>query len=925
MKTNPALRLLALAAGVGLLAVSAAPRVDADPPACTCRSGNACYHYLNAPVDPPDDPCNCPLCRAAPGACPKRLPDGWDPTCYTNGKMECFLRRHAASWRLSCSERLGGDCACSRNPHPEWCPFCGKDGHPWDEEGLELIRRQVEIERQILGKRARFVLVKSPHFYLLTDIDQLKVRTQSGAPRVMGMHEIAHVFIQRAEIAYEDFVRYFGPRVSLSRPCAIYLMDKDRTMQDIQAAYFGSPRTNILYGGGTTRIAGGYPFNGFATSLQKTRDDDGLHLAVRHSIGHILMSCWVQVNGQEKYLPRWVYAGAGHWLARLPAKFREMATFCADEGTPISNSGRNWFEKILKMAGGARTAPIQKIFDTNSMSALDLDMHIRAWSWFDLFLEEDRESFVKFIAGLRQGTDHRIALKEAFGCDPEEFDRRWRNRVLGRRPTVAPTAEELDAGSPDLPGARERAAIRTETDPATLAARIRALQAINDPLTAATVVPLLRTDSERVRETIVLVLQKTRSPEVKEWLRTQGLDGHTGVTRAYVARVIGDLRDAEAGPSLMRHVEDGFWLVRAHVARALGLLGHEPAIPTLKEMAKDKAQKVRIAAFDAVACFGEKAGSAWLPVSDQLGASAWQVRSAAADCLGALGRMEAVEPLISRMETESGRIREDIHQALKKITRDDLGKNPQYWRDWWEREKERHGGGIPPRGEKPREPPQGENRYAEEPTYYGLQVFSQGIGYVLDASGSMASTIRIDPGWLKRQRREYPPAASKAALARDEIAASLKSLDPRTRFNIYYFRSDAFTWKKEMVPATPSNVDSAIGRLGAELPTTGTTGGGGQTNYVDVFRLVLDVQKGNDIVGNFGDTPDTIFFLTDGEPTSGDITDADILASWFRELNRFARVKVNVITFGNLGVDPEFLRRLADENGGVFVQVPEAR
>ncbi len=895
----------------------------AGPPRCTCREGNACYHFLNAPVSAPVDPCSCALCRAAPGACPKKLPKGWDATCASNSRMDCFLRRHAASWKLSCSEQLKGTCAC-KTDHPEWCPQCGKDGKPWDTGGLEIIRKQMEIERRVLGKRRKFVMIKSPHFYLVTDIRSMKVPTQTGAPRVMGMHEIAHLYIQRAEIAYQDFSRFIGTP-SLSRPMAIYVLDKNSTMEDLQATYFGSPRTNILYGGGATRIAGGYPFNGFACCEQKSRGDDGLHLQVRHSIGHILFSCWVVVNGQDKYLPRWAYVGVGHWLARLPRRFRNSATFCADEGTPISNNGRNWQKNLLRIAGGAKSTPVQRIFDINALSALELNMHIRAWSWFDVFLREDRDRFVKFLAALRKGTEHRTALRDAFGCSPEEFDRRWKDRILGRRPSVGPTAKELDDTNPDRPGAKERASIRTEMDLPTLASKIRSLQAINDPLTAGTIVPILRTDSELVRETIVLVLSRTTSKLVKEWLRTEGLSGHKGVPRAYVARVIGNIGDREAGPELMKYVSDGFWLTRAHVARALGLIGYEPAIPSLKQRAKDKSQKVRIAAFDALGRFGEKAGSAWRPVGDQVSASAWQVRSAAAECLGNLGQMAAVEPLIARMEIESGRIRQDIRKALKQITRDDLGNNPVHWRNWWEKEKERVGGGLPERGAKPKEPPKGEIRYGNEPTYYGLQVFSQGIGYVLDASSSMASTIKIDPTWIRKQRRKYPPAAAKARLARNEIEASMRSLDPRVRFNLYFFRSTAYTWKKDMVPATQSNVNSAANRLASEEPRGSATGTGFQTNYVDVFRLVLDVKKGKDLTGNFGDTPDTIFFLTDGEPTAGDMTDADVLASWFRELNRFARVKVNVITFGNLGVDAEFLKRLATENGGKFVQVPDAR
>ena len=106
-------------------------------------------------------------------------------------------------------------------------------------------------------------------------------------------------------------------------------------------------------------------------------------------------------------------------------------------------------------------------------------------------------------------------------------------------------------------------------------------------------------------------------------------------------------------------------------------------------------------------------------------------------------------------------------------------------------------------------------------------------------------------------------------------------------------------------------------------PRQMTAGSAYQTNYVDVFRLVLGVKKG-DIPSGFRDAPDTVFFLTDGKATAGDITNADTLLSWFGELNRFARLKVNVITFGRLESNPEFLMRLAHENGGRFVEVPSA-
>ena len=45
-----------------------------------------------------------------------------------------------------------------------------------------------------------------------------------------------------------------------------------------------------------------------------------------------------------------------------------------------------------------------------------------------------------------------------------------------------------------------------------------------------------------------------------------------------------------------------------------------------------------------------------------------------------------------------GRIRTDIRSALKRITNDDLGSDPKNWRNWWTKEKQRHGGKPPPGG-----------------------------------------------------------------------------------------------------------------------------------------------------------------------------------------------------------------------------------
>src|SRR5690349_506943 len=98
-----------------LLVASPAPRLlagddeeDDAPkaPKCTCDKRNACWHYLNAPVAPPNDPCWCRVCTSDHPHAGKTPIEGWNAECFARKSLDCFLRRHAASWRITCFDCL---------------------------------------------------------------------------------------------------------------------------------------------------------------------------------------------------------------------------------------------------------------------------------------------------------------------------------------------------------------------------------------------------------------------------------------------------------------------------------------------------------------------------------------------------------------------------------------------------------------------------------------------------------------------------------------------------------------------------------------------------------------------------------------------------------------------------------------------------
>ncbi|MCA9316226.1 MAG: VWA domain-containing protein, partial [Planctomycetes bacterium] len=99
----------------------------------------------------------------------------------------------------------------------------------------------------------------------------------------------------------------------------------------------------------------------------------------------------------------------------------------------------------------------------------------------------------------------------------------------------------------------------------------------------------------------------------------------------------------------------------------------------------------------------------------------------------------------------------------------------------------------------------------------------------------------------------------------------------------------------------------------------------GETNIHGALKAALGLHEKPSLEATLEDIPDTVYFLTDGSPTEGEITSTPELLGWFEDINRFGKVKLNVIAFGSLGVDLTFLRALAQVGGGDFIHVPEER
>ncbi|MDF1546471.1 MAG: VWA domain-containing protein [Bacteroidales bacterium] len=207
--------------------------------------------------------------------------------------------------------------------------------------------------------------------------------------------------------------------------------------------------------------------------------------------------------------------------------------------------------------------------------------------------------------------------------------------------------------------------------------------------------------------------------------------------------------------------------------------------------------------------------------------------------------------------------------------------------------------------------------------YYGIETTtSKKIAYVIDISGSMEGKAETDlqgniistagskVGNMVGNKiggkvgsiigKQTNNQLTKLGKAKKELMPSIRGLSEDTYFTIVIFENDVKKWRNDLVQATSANKNIAIAYLEALKS-------GGGTNISDALEETFDLQG-----------VETIFLLSDGEPTAGKITSTDGIINKTAEWNSSKSVKIHTIGLGE-DCDKEFMKKLATENSGQFI------
>ena len=284
-------------------------------------------------------------------------------------------------------------------------------------------------------------------------------------------------------------------------------------------------------------------------------------------------------------------------------------------------------------------------------------------------------------------------------------------------------------------------------------------------------------------------------------------------------------------------------------------------------------------------------------------------------------------------ESDPGRLLDDSAKALYAITDTDYGADAEVWRKWWDRVG---AGWVMPSDaqvEKARRArAKVKQRYApgaKTSNYHGITTPSRRVLFVVDVSGSMEDLVVDRERFAGRGYRSF----QKLAIVKEELKRTIEGLESWVEFDVLAFATEVDPWKKGLVRANVLQKRSAQAWIEKLKPIGGSSTralsdaglrsaagrSAGRTNTFAALMSCLGVRaQGSRIVLEPG-TVDTVFFLSDGEPSVGQFVDEGEIREKVIEANRRARLVIHTLAIGQFSKN--FMESLAAENGGVFVDL----
>lgn len=416
---------------------------------------------------------------------------------------------------------------------------------------------------------------------------------------------------------------------------------------------------------------------------------------------------------------------------------------------------------------------------------------------------------------------------------------------------------------------------------------------LRDDATEKKVGKLVGKGKEHEKAFALVASSRIADPKVHAAIR-KSLDDKEGEVRRAAARVIARNGDQEAVPELRKMLqkpkakED-----RALALEVLGALykGGAKWLEELGTFVKDADRDTRNQALQQIAA--SKTKSLLPTLVEALSHDDASTRLIAVDGLLQLRLPECVGALVEQMVKERGRPAKEIESALWRLTAQPWGDDAKAWQLWWTTAKADFRCVTEDEFDKAaraKEAKRQSQRTVSASKFFGLQVESTRVMFVIDVSGSMLESMY---GRMVNDQR-----ATRIEIAKQELSLAVQNLQDGACFNILAFSSGVQPWRDgPMCKGTKADRDEAeiwISRLGAA---------GGTNLYDSLEKAFADPEV------------DTIYVMSDGEPTVGQQIDPFRIREDVARWNQNRKVVIHTIAIGG---SLDILEWIAKDSGGRY-------
>jgi hypothetical protein len=281
---------------------------------------------------------------------------------------------------------------------------------------------------------------------------------------------------------------------------------------------------------------------------------------------------------------------------------------------------------------------------------------------------------------------------------------------------------------------------------------------------------------------------------------------------------------------------------------------------------------------------------------ETLGDPDWRVQLLAVQAVNAFREKDSLPRLIAALAGARRRVADEILLGLRLATGVDHGRSAAAWDAWWRAEG--RGFELVARDEGLRREREREARRTDAggprtATFYGLKLESDRVGFVIDISRSMG-----EPAFGERSSTG---ARTKLDVAKEQLTGLLAALVGDVHFNIVAFSTRVWPWRNSLVQLSEGERDLALSYV------RGLALEGGTAIYDGLDRALADPDV------------DTLYVLTDGEPSGGTVTRIDQIRELIGEKARTRLVRIHGVAVGEPSV---LLEGLALDTGGQYRFVP---